>query len=137
MKVADVMTRGGTLTNPHKTLRDVARQMSEQGIGAVPVAENDRLVGMVTDRDIVIRGIAEGRGPDAEIRSVMTEQVKYCFSDEDVEQVTTSMANLQLRRLPVVNRDKQLVGVLSLSDLARRGDTSTHAGQALHGISQP
>ncbi len=90
----------------------------------------------VTDRDIAIRGVAEGKGPDAKVRDAMSPEVKYCFEDEDVAHVAENMAELQVRRLPVMNRDKLLVGIVSLGDLAIDGSLPKTA-KALHGISQP
>ena len=137
MRVADVMTKDVRLINPDQTLREAAKMMFDADIGAVPVAAQDRLVGMVTDRDIAIRGIARGKGPKTKVRDVMTEQVKYCFDDEDLDHVSKNMASLQMRRLPVMNRDKRLVGIVSLGDLAVTNQSRAQAEQALHGISQP
>ena len=102
----------------------------------MPVGDNDRLVGMITDRDIAIRGIAMGKGPDARVSDVMSSDVKYCFDDEEVDEVLHNMGEFQVRRLPVLNRDKRLVGIISLGDLATNGDTAD-AGEALSGISKP
>jgi CBS domain-containing protein len=137
MKVSNVMTKNIRLVSPDQTLRDAARMMSEEDVGALPVADNDRLVGMVTDRDIAIRGVGEGMAAEAKVRQVMTEQVKYCFEDEDLAHVSQNMASLQMRRLPVMNRDKRLVGIVSLGDLAVASKAKSQAAQALHGISQP
>jgi CBS domain-containing protein len=104
--------------------------------GVLPVGENDQLIGMITDRDIAIRGIAEGKGPKAKVRDVMTDDVKYCFEDQELEEVTRNMADIQVRRLPVLNRDKRLVGILSLGDIAGSPD-GKGAGDALRGISRP
>src|SRR6266516_794317 len=104
--------------------------------GLLPVTENDKLVGMITDRDIAIRGVAEGKGPDTKVRDAMSPEIKYCFEDEDVAHVAENMAELQVRRLPVMNRDKLLVGIVSLADLAIEGSLPKTA-KALHGISQP
>jgi CBS domain-containing protein len=90
---------------------------------------------MITDRDIAIRGIAQGKGPKAKVRDVMTSDVKYCFDDQEVEEVTRNMADIQVRRLPVLNREKRLVGILSLGDIASRDGKD--AGEALRGISRP
>ena len=103
----------------------------------VPVADHDHLVGMVTDRDIAIRGVALGKGPGAKVKEVMSEQVKYCFEDEDLDHVSKNMASIQMRRLPVMNRDKRLVGIVSLGDLAVTNRARAQAEQALHGVSQP
>ena len=137
MKVADVMTTTVRLVRPDQTLREAANMMFDDDIGAIPVADKERLVGMVTDRDIAIRGIAQGKGPDAKVGEIMTEQVKYCFADEDLDQVSRNMASLQMRRLPVMDREKRLVGIVSLGDLAVTNRSRAQAEQALHGISQP
>jgi CBS domain-containing protein len=102
----------------------------------LPVGAHDKLVGMITDRDIAIRGVAEGKGPDAKVHDVMSQEVKYCFEDEEVAHVVENMADLQVRRLPVMNRDKRLVGIVSLGDLATKGSLPKTA-RALHGVSQP
>jgi CBS domain-containing protein len=103
--------------------------MAESDVGILPVGDADRLVGMITDRDIAVRGIAGGKGPDAKVRDVMTTEVLYCFEDDEIEDVLQNMGEIQVRRLPVVSADKRLVGIVSLSDLA---DTSeTQAGEAL------
>jgi CBS domain-containing protein len=136
MKIVDVMSRDVQLVNSHETLRDAAILMKKIDAGILPVADGERLVGMITDRDIVVRGLAEGKGPDAEVRDAMTHEVKYCFDDEDVAEVANNMAELQVRRLPVMDREKQLVGIVSLADLATEGSLAKTA-RALHGISQP
>jgi CBS domain-containing protein len=135
MRISEVMSRGVQLVNPHDTLSQAASMMRKLDAGALPVGENDKLVGMLTDRDIAIRAVAEGKGPDTRVREIMSAKVKYCFDDEDVGQVADNMAALQVRRLPVVNRDKRLVGIVSLGDLAREGSLPKSA-TALQGISQ-
>jgi len=136
MKVSNCMTQSVRIAGPDQTLRDAARAMASLDAGALPVSENDRLVGMITDRDIAVRGVAEGKGPDARIREVMSTDVKYCFDDEEADDVLRNMSDLKVRRLPVVNRDKWLVGIISLGDLAMNGEAA-QAGEALGGISQP
>lgn len=136
MKISDVMSSDVQVTNPEETIARAAAKMKQIDAGALPVAEGDKLVGMLTDRDIAVRGIAEGKGPDAKVRDVMTPEVKYVFDDEDVEHVAQNMADLQVRRLPVVNHHKRLVGIVSLADLATEGSVPKSA-RALHGISQP
>ncbi len=136
MKVREAMTTDVRLAHPDRTVREAAQTMADQDIGALPVGENDRLVGMVTDRDIAVRGVARGLGPDAKIREVMSQEVKYCFEDEDLDDVAHNMGDLKVRRLPVLNRDKRLVGILSFSDLARHED-SQKTGEAIHDISTP
>jgi CBS domain-containing protein len=136
MKIADVMSSDVQLINTDKTLRDAAILMKKIDAGVLPVTDGERLVGMITDRDIALRGLAEGKGPEAKVREAMTQEVKYCFDDEDVAQVANNMAELQVRRLPVLDRDKRLVGIVSLADLATEGSLAKTA-KALHGISQP
>jgi CBS domain-containing protein len=135
MKVSEAMTRDVRVANPDETIRQAAKTMASLDAGVLPVGENDHLIGMITDRDIAIRGIAQGKGPKAKVRDVMTEDVKYCFDDQDVEEVTRNMADIQVRRLPVLNRDKRLVGILSLGDIVSRDGKD--AGEALRGISRP
>src|SRR6266404_1708589 len=136
MQAQDLMTRDVTTVSPQETLQKVAKQMAALDVGVLPVGENDRLVGMITDRDIVVRGIAEGKGPSTKVRDVMTPEVKYCFVDQEVEEISSNMADIQLRRLPVLDRDKRLVGILSLCDIAVSDDPDP-AIEALSGISRP
>jgi CBS domain-containing protein len=136
MKVSEAMSRDVQVAAPEHTLRQVAQTMAELDAGSMPVGENDRLVGMVTDRDMVIRGIAQGIGPEGKVRDVMSKEVKYCFDDQDVEEVARNMGEIQVRRLPVVNREKRLVGIVSLGDIARTHEDD-EAGEALSGISRP
>src|SRR6266540_279800 len=117
MKISNVMSRDVQLVNPDGTLREAALLMKKIDAGVLPVTENDKLVGMITDRDIAIRSIAEGKGPNTKVRDAMSYEVKYCFEDEDVTHVAENMAELQVRRLPVMNRDKRLVGIVALADL--------------------
>jgi CBS domain-containing protein len=135
MKVSEAMTKDVRVANPNQTIREAAQAMLEIDAGVLPVGENDKLVGMITDRDIAVRGVAKGKGPDASVRDVMSSEVKYCFDDQDVEDVTQNMGNLQVRRLPVVDRDKRLVGILSLSDVAKTGRHDTD--DALGDIARP
>ena len=136
MRVSNCMTQNVRIASPDETLRDAANAMARLDAGALPVSENDRLVGMITDRDIAIRGVAAGKGPDTRIRDVMSTDVKYCFDDEDAQDVLRNMSDLKVRRLPVVNRDKRLVGIISLGDLAMNSQAA-QAGEALGGISRP
>jgi CBS domain-containing protein len=136
MKVSEAMTRDVRVASPEQTIRQAARTMASLDAGVLPVGEEDHLVGMITDRDIAIRGIANGKGPKAKVRDVMTQDVKYCFEDQEIEEVTRNMADIQVRRLPVLDRDKRLVGILSLGDIAISRD-GEGAGDALRGISRP
>jgi CBS domain-containing protein len=135
MHVSEIMSRDVHLVTPNDTIRDVARQMAENDIGFMPVEDHDRLVGMVTDRDIVVRGVADGLDPQAKVRDVMTTDVKYCFEDEEVDDVARNMGDIQVRRLPVVSRDKRLVGIVSLADAAR--EQPAVAGTGLKGVTMP
>ena len=135
MRVSEAMTRDVRVANPGQSIREVARMMDEIDAGALPVGENDRLVGMITDRDIAVRAVAQGKGPDTPVRDVMSREVKYCYEDEDLEHVAENMGELQVRRLPVVNRDKRLVGIVALGDIARSEDHGT-TGQATEQVSK-
>lgn len=136
MKIRDVMTPDVRTVAPSSTLQEAARLMAETDVGALPVAENDRLVGMVTDRDIAVRAVAAGLGPDTAVRDAMSPEIKYCFEDDAVDDVCENLADQQLRRLPVVDRDKNLVGIVSLADLAKHGESDS-TGEALEGITRP
>jgi CBS domain-containing protein len=136
MKVCDVMTPDVQLCTPEDTLKDAAEVMAALNVGLLPVTENDRLVGMISDRDIAVRGVGMGRGPDARVRIVMTAEVKYCFDDQDIEEVIENMGNIQVRRLPVLNREKQLVGIVALGDIAL-AQAGKGTGAALSRISRP
>jgi CBS domain-containing protein len=136
MKVSEVMTQDVRLIEPTQTIRDAARLMAEMDAGIMPVREGDCLVGMITDRDIAVRAVAQGRGPDTSVRDVMTDDVKYCYEDDDTDDVARNMADIQVRRLPVLTRDKRLVGIISLGDMAVT-EKSGRAGEAVAGISQP
>ena len=136
MKVSKIMTRDVTLLNPDQTICVVASLMAEIDAGALPVGENDRLVGMITDRDIVIRAVAQGRSADTKVADVMSKEVLYCFDTDEIDDVARNMGKAQVRRLPVVNRDKRLVGIVSLGDLARNDD-ATNIGQTVTRVSTP
>jgi CBS domain-containing protein len=136
MKVSETMTPDVHIVSPSATLQAAARAMAELDAGALPVGERDRLVGMITDRDIAVRGLAMGPGPKATVGEIMTEDVKYCFADQELDEVVRNMGDIQVRRLPVVNREKRLVGILSLGDAAATLDGSV-VGDALSEISRP
>jgi CBS domain-containing protein len=136
MRVSEAMTREVRIATPGQSIRDVAKMMAELDAGAMPVGENDRLIGMITDRDIAVRAVAQGKGPDTPVRDVMsTEKVLYCYDDEDLDHVAKNMGSEQVRRLPVVNREKRLVGIVSLGDLANRERKA--ASKAVSGVSKP
>jgi CBS domain-containing protein len=137
MKIEEVMTPEVSYVGPDTPILEIARKMRDADIGSTPVIENDRLVGMVTDRDIVVRVVAEGRPTQTSTaRDAMSPGILYCFDDESIEDVLEKMGGQQIRRLPVVNRDKRLVGVVSLGDLSLTGKRK-RAGEALQEISQP
>lgn len=136
MKIRDIMSREVTIASPNDTMQEAAGTMGRLDVGSLPVSENDRLVGMVTDRDIAVRGAGQGLPPSAPVSQAMSREVKYAFDDEDVDAVAENMADLQVRRLPVVNRDKRLVGIVSLADIARAAKPK-EVGETLREVSQP
>ena len=136
MKISEVMSKDVWLTRPDRTVREAAKTMAEHDTGALPVSDGDRLVGMITDRDIAVRAVARGLSPETPIREVMSQEVLYCYDDEDVEHVLDNMRQNQVRRLPVVNREKRLVGIVSFGDLSRHAQQSK-VGEAIAGISTP
>ena len=136
MNVREVMSRDVKVASPEDTLQNAARMMEQIDTGALPVGENDRLIGMLTDRDITVRAVAQGKAPnECRVRDVMSQDIKYIYEDESLEDAARNMGDLQMRRLPVLNRDKRLVGIVSLGDLACK--TSQQAGEALKGVSSP
>jgi CBS domain-containing protein len=136
MKVCDAMSRDVQVASPKQSIRDAAKMMAKIDAGVLPVGEGDRLIGVITDRDIAIRAVAEGKAPTTKVGDVMSHEVLYCFDDQDLDDIAQNMAEMKVRRLPVVNRDKRLVGIISLGDLARREDSRT-AGQTISEISEP
>ncbi len=138
MQIAEVMTRSVDLADPDMKLRSAAQKMQKDDIGALPVGENDRLIGMVTDRDIVMRGVTGSRSTtNMTVRDAMSEKICYCFEDQSLEEAADLMAKHQVHRLPVLNRDKRMVGIIALADLARNGAGGAKAAlKALCGIAQ-
>lgn len=134
MKVSDIMSADVRMVGPDQTIQEAARTMAEIDAGALPVANDERLVGMITDRDIAIRAVALGFSPDTKVSDVMSEDVKYCFDDDDVQKIAENMGEIQVRRLPVMNRGKRLVGIVALGDIATAA-SADEAGVALSGIS--
>lgn len=138
MRISEVMTRGVECARPSATLQEVARRMKVLNVGVMPVCDNDRLVGMVTDRDITVRGTAEGCDPrETYVDDIMTPGIVYCFDDQLVSEATRMMEEKQIRRLPVLNRAKRLVGIVSLGDLAVETGDEELVGHALEEISEP
>jgi CBS domain-containing protein len=137
MKVSDVMSRDVQTVTPDQTAQEAASFMLRGDAGAIPVTEGDRLIGMITDRDIAVRGVAEGRGPDTPVRELMSSgEIVAASIDDDVDDVAVRMSEAQVRRLPVLDQQQQLVGIVSLGDLSQKGDDST-AEQALEGVTEP
>lgn len=137
MQIAQVMTRHVQLVNPATKLKDAATMMRENDIGFLPVGDNDRLIGTLTDRDIVCRSVAMGPDPNvATVRDAMSEDILYCYEDEDTNEAANLMAEHQVRRMPVLNREKRLVGILSLGDLAVETPDSDIIGQTVEDVSK-
>jgi CBS domain-containing protein len=135
MQVSEVMTRKVTIASPSDSLRRAAELMEDIDAGVLLVGENDRLVGMLTDRDITLRAVATGLSPEeCTVGEVMSPQVLYVYEDQTVEDAARNMSDLKIRRLPVLNRQKRLVGVVSLGDLALKKEST--AAKALKGVSR-
>ena len=138
MLVKDVMTKGAECVTPSTSLQEAASKMKALDVGPLPVCEGDHLVGMITDRDITVRATAEGLPPRlGQVRDVLTPEVVYCFEDQDVEEAARLMKELQIRRLVVLDRDKRLVGIVSLGDLAVETGDKRLAGERLEHVSLP
>ena len=134
MKVSDVMSTDVETVRPDQMVRDAARFMLQADAGSIPVTEGNRLVGMITDRDIAVRGVALGYGPETPVSELMTSGIVSAHADELIEEAARKMGEAQVRRLPVIDHDQRLVGIVSLGDLARETDEET-ASQALEGVS--
>ena len=134
--ISEVMTCDVKLARPEQSIREAAGLMASADVGSLPVSDNDRLVGMLTDRDLALRAVALGLGADTPVRDVMTTEIRYCHEDEDVASVAKNMAELGVRRLPVVNRDKRLVGIVALSNIAQSGNQKA-SESLLDGVAQP
>ena len=135
MKISDIMTRGVQTVTPDQSIHEAAALMARIDCGALLVNDQDRLIGVVTDRDITIRAVAEGLPGDTPVSEVMSQGVRYCFEDEEVQHVAKNMADIQVRRLPVMNRDKRLVGVVSLGNIAA-SDSYRASATVLHGVAK-
>ena len=138
MQLREVMTRHIEEIRPDANLKEAAEKMRSMDIGALPVCENDRLVGMLTDRDIAIRAVAEGRDPmQTCVRDAMSAGTVFCYEDDDVSEAARIMEQKQIRRLPVFNRQGRAVGIVSLGDLATRIGNDHLSGDVLEQVSQP
>lgn len=120
MQVNQIMTREAEIVDPNRPIEVVARLMRADNLGALPVGENDRLVGMITDRDITVRSVAAGQSPDQTcVSDVMSTDVRTCYSNQSVDEVMQEMGNVQIRRVPVIDEQShRMVGIVSLGDLA-------------------
>lgn len=136
MKIRDVMTRGVKTVSPDTTAQEAAGFMLSEDAGSMPVSDGETLLGMITDRDIAVRGVAKGHGPETPVRDLMTGEIICVREDDDVEDVAAKMSEAQVRRLPVLDANEQLCGIVSLGDLSREtnGESAHHA---LEGVSQP
>jgi len=135
-QLKDVMTRNVQVISPDTTIREAAQSMSAGDFGMMPVGENDRMIGAISDRDIAIRAVAAGKGPDTKVRDVMSTGICYAYADDTVEQAAKLMSERQVRRLPVIDRDKRLVGIVALGDFAVDKSEIKPAAEALSNISK-
>jgi CBS domain-containing protein len=136
-RVKDLMSRDVKVISPDMTIGEAAKQMRDGNFGMLPVGEDDRMIGTISDRDIAIRAVAEGKDDGTKVRDVMSEGIAWAYEDETVEEAATIMSKRQVRRLPVVNRDKRLVGIVALGDFAVESSEIQPAAQALSEISKP
>jgi CBS domain-containing protein len=139
MKVKDCMTCDVVVAEPHTLLRDAAQMMQDVDAGILPVARDGHLFGVVTDRDIVVRGLARGLGPDATVEQVMTQECECASEDDDLDDIADRMADLKVRRMPVTGDGGGVIGVISLADIVRSKPNQgpKQAAEALRGIAQP
>lgn len=136
-RLKDVMSRDVKVIDPDSTIREAAAAMLEGDFGMMPVGENDRLIGAVSDRDIAVRGVAEGKDSNAKVREVMSKGITWAYEDDSVDNAARIMSEHQIRRLPVINRDKRLVGIVALGDFAVDSSEIEPASEALSEISKP
>ncbi len=138
MQIRDIMTRQVAIVSPDTPLKEAARMMRDANIGFLPVGEQDRLVGTLTDRDIAIRAVADGKDPNsAKVGDAMTRDIAYAFDDQDSSEAAQIMAEKQIRRLTILNRDKRLVGVVAIADLAVKTGDDDVVGQTVQDVSEP
>ena len=134
-KISELMTTDVEVIRPEETLRDAARAMADLDVGSLPVCDGRKLIGMVTDRDITIRAVAEGKSSDTPVSEVMTDDVVWCSETDSVDDVLQQMSDAQIRRIPVVDSDRQLVGIVALGDIALEEDEDVD--ETLRDISMP
>lgn len=136
MKVSEVMTRDVETVSPDQPVQQAASFMLSADAGSIPVTQGDRLIGMITDRDIAVRGVAKGYGPDTPVRELMTDDIVAARLDDDTDDIAARMSSAQVRRLPVIDDQERLCGIVSLGDLTQKGSDSA-AEQALEGVTEP
>ena len=136
-KLKDLMSRDVQVISPDGTIKEAAQQMRKGNFGMMPVGENDRMIGTISDRDIVIRAVAEGKDPSTKVREVMSEGIVWAYEEDSVDDAAKLMGDRQIRRLPIVNADKRLVGIVALGDFAVVSADIEVAGEALSEISKP
>ena len=136
MKISEVMTRDVQTVRPDQPVQQAASFMLSADTGSIPVTDGDRLIGMITDRDIAVRGVAKGYGPDTPVRELMTDDIICVRDNDDVDDVASKMSEAQVRRLPVIDDQERLCGIVSLGDLSRQADEDA-ASEALQGVSEP
>lgn len=138
MKISDIMTRGVDVIHPNATLKEAAQKMDDINVGALPVCDGDRVVGLITDRDIVIRSVSAGQDPNStRVQDAMTSPINFCFEDQDVREVASILKDKQIRRLPVLSRDKKLIGIVSLGDIAVDAKDRNLSAELLEDVSKP
>jgi CBS domain-containing protein len=138
MQIREIMTPRVEVIHPDATIAEAAEKMKRLDVGPLPVCDGERLLGMITDRDITVRATSEGRDPrTTRVREIMTEEVFYAFDDQDVREAAEIMERAQIRRLPIINRDKRLVGIISLGDVAVRTGDEELASEVLEEVSEP
>jgi CBS domain-containing protein len=138
MKISEVMTRSPEVVRPEATVQEAARKMDQLNVGALPVCDGDRLVGMITDRDITVRATSAGKAPDrCRVQDAMSADVDYCYVDDNVNDAAEKMQERQIRRLPIIDRDQRLVGIVALGDLATDVNKPKTVASTLEKISEP
>ena len=136
-QLKDLMSRDVKIISPDLTIGEAARNMRDGDFGMMPVGEDNRMIGTLSDRDIAIRAVAEGKGAGTKVRDVMSAGIAWAYEDDSVEQAAKIMSDRQVRRLPVVDRDKRLVGIVALGDIAVQSSEILPAAEALAEISKP
>ena len=136
-QLKDLMSRDVQVISPDMTIADAAKRMRDGDFGMMPVGESDRMIGTISDRDITIRGVAEGKDADTKVRDVMSQGITWAYEDSSVEEAAVIMSEHQVRRLPVLDRNKRLVGIVALGDFAVQRSEIQPAADALSEISRP